>query len=43
MNVPDDDNLTHRIIGLAMHVHTRLGPTKTNIRRHEEWGDIPAY
>jgi GxxExxY protein len=26
MNVPDDDNLTHRIIGLAMRVHTRLGP-----------------
>ena len=26
MNLPDDDGLTHRIIGLAMRVHTRLGP-----------------
>jgi GxxExxY protein len=26
MNVPDDDHLTHRIIGLAMRVHTHLGP-----------------
>ena len=26
MNAPDDDSLTHRIIGLAMRVHTRLGP-----------------
>ena len=26
MNVPDTDSLTHRIIGLAMRVHTRLGP-----------------
>jgi GxxExxY protein len=26
MNVPDDTGLAHRIIGLAMRVHTRLGP-----------------
>ncbi len=26
MNVPDDNGLTYRIIGLAMRVHTRLGP-----------------
>jgi GxxExxY protein len=26
MNVLDDDSLTHRIIGLAMRVHTCLGP-----------------
>jgi GxxExxY protein len=26
MNMPEYDDLTHRIIGLAMRVHTRLGP-----------------
>jgi GxxExxY protein len=26
MSTPDTDDLTHRIIGLAMHVHTRLVP-----------------
>lgn len=26
MNGPNGGNLTHRIIGLAMRVHTRLGP-----------------
>ena len=26
MSTPDTDDLTHRIIGLAMRVHTRLGP-----------------
>jgi GxxExxY protein len=26
MHLPDSDPLTNRIIGLAMHVHTRLGP-----------------
>ena len=26
MSIPDGDSLTHRIIGLAMRVHTRLGP-----------------
>jgi GxxExxY protein len=26
MNVPNGDDLTQRIIGLAMRVHTRLGP-----------------
>jgi GxxExxY protein len=26
MNIPDANSLTHRIIGLAMRVHTRLGP-----------------
>src|SRR5580704_15504275 len=26
MNVPDGNALTHQIIGLAMRVHTRLGP-----------------
>lgn len=26
MNTSGDDSLTHRIIGLAMRVHTRLGP-----------------
>lgn len=26
MNLPDDNGLTRQIIGLAMHVHTRLGP-----------------
>jgi GxxExxY protein len=26
MNIPEYDDLTHRIIGLAMRVHTRLGP-----------------
>jgi len=26
MNVPDDNSLTQLIIGLAMRVHTRLGP-----------------
>jgi hypothetical protein len=26
MNVPDDNSLTRIIIGLAMRVHTRLGP-----------------
>ena len=26
MNVPDNGSLTRRIIGLAMRVHTRLGP-----------------
>jgi GxxExxY protein len=26
MRTPDTDDLTHRIIGLAMHVHTRLVP-----------------
>jgi len=26
MNIPDSDSLTRRIIGLAMRVHTRLGP-----------------
>ena len=26
MNVPEDNGLTHRIIGLAMRVHARLGP-----------------
>jgi len=26
MSTPDGDSLTHRIIGLAMRVHTRLGP-----------------
>ena len=26
MSIPDGDSLTHHIIGLAMRVHTRLGP-----------------
>ncbi len=26
MNIPDGDSLTRRIIGLAMRLHTRLGP-----------------
>jgi GxxExxY protein len=26
LSTPDTDDLTHRIIGLAMRVHTRLGP-----------------
>ncbi len=26
MNIPETNNLTQRIIGLAMRVHTRLGP-----------------
>ena len=26
MNIPDANSLTHRIVGLAMRVHTRLGP-----------------
>jgi GxxExxY protein len=26
MNIPDANSLTHRIIGLAMRVHMRLGP-----------------
>jgi len=26
MSIPDGDSLTHRIIGLAMRVRTRLGP-----------------
>jgi len=26
MNAPDSDDLTHLIIGVAMRVHTRLGP-----------------
>lgn len=26
MNIPETDSLTHRIIALAMRVHTRLGP-----------------
>jgi len=26
MNLPDGDDLTQRIIGLAMRVHSRLGP-----------------